>query len=108
MDESTAARSLSLKLTEVEYTGELSSQLLAHADLLEKHYKSLRKAVKNKVQDEGWYAKLYSILDERHTWFSTAESAASSILKGLAAKKKAKGKGGKAKKDVKATVKKAS
>lgn len=80
-----------MKLQEVEYTGELSRHLMDHANVLEKHYQSLQKALKAKTE-ESWYIKLYSILDERHSWFEKAENAANSILKGLKQSKKNKDK----------------
>ena len=100
LQESMQARTASMKLTEVEYTGELSQQLLEHANLLEKHYKSLQKSVKTSVTDEGYYGKVYSILDERHAWFVKAQAAANSILSGISkahGKKKGKEAGEKAK-----------
>ena len=87
-----AARTLSMQLSEVAYTGELSQQLLEHSNLLDKHYRHLTKAIKNKCSDETWFAKIYSMLDERHSWFNEAEQAAQAILKGInQAAKKAKG-----------------
>ncbi len=93
--ESTNARKKSMALGAAEYAGELASQLLDHATVMEKHYKTLQTAVNGKVQDEAFYKKCFKAIDNDKAWFTSAEAAADSILSGL--RRASKKKDGKAK-----------
>ena len=72
--ESVAARRKSMGLGAVNYAGELSAQLLAHAEKLEKHYKTLQQAVSTRVDDDGFYAKAFKKVEELRHWYKTAEA----------------------------------
>ena len=93
--ESTNARKKSMALGAAEYAGELASQLLEHANVMEKHYKTLQTALNGKVEDESFYKKCFKVIDKDKAWFTSAEAAADSILNGL--KRANKKKDGKAK-----------
>ena len=88
--ESTSSRKKSMALGAVSYAGDLSKQLLDHSAKMEKHYKTLQKAVTEKVDDEDFYKKAFAAIEKDRAWFKTADSAADSILSGLrrASKKK--------------------
>ena len=94
--EATNARKKSMALGGAAFSGELASQLLDHAETMEKHYKVLQTAVNGNVMDENFYMKAFTKIEKDRQWFSSAEPAADSILSGLKrAANKSKGEGGK-------------
>ncbi|CAK8985935.1 Uncharacterized protein SCF082_LOCUS342 [Durusdinium trenchii] len=98
MDESVAARKKSMALGSVNYAGELSTQLLEHAEKMEKRYKTLQQALNTGVTDQGFFDKCFRVISKERKWYTSAEAAANSILSGLnrasKAKKREKGKKG--------------
>ena len=72
--ESTAARKKSMSLGAVNYAGELSAQLLNHAEKLEKDYKTLQKAVSGNVMTDDFYQKCFAQISKRRSWYATAEA----------------------------------
>jgi hypothetical protein len=70
--DSTAARKKSMSLGAVNYAGELSSQLLAYAEKMEKYYKTLQQATTGKVTDESFYDRCFSKIEKERTWFEQA------------------------------------
>ena len=93
--EATTARKKSMALGGAAFSGELASQLLDHAETMEKHYKVLQTAVNSKITDEAFYTKAFSKIEKDRQWFASAEPAADSILSGLKrAANKSKGEGG--------------
>ena len=93
--EATTARKKSMSLGGAAFSGELASQLLEHAETMEKHYKVLQTAVNGKITDEDFYTKAFAKIEKDRQWFASAEPAADSILSGLKrAANKSKGDGG--------------
>ena len=72
--ESTQARKKSMTLGSVAYAGELSAQLLDHAECLEKNYKQLQTALANNVEDRTFYQKVFRAVDRKSAWYSSAEA----------------------------------
>lgn len=72
--ESVAARKKSMSLGSVNYAGELSSQLLQHAERLEKDYKSLQRATKEGSMTETSYQACLAQIQKRRLWYTTAEA----------------------------------
>eukprot|EP00438_Fugacium_kawagutii_P008777 Skav220297 [mRNA] locus=scaffold2356:69318:70939:+ [translate_table: standard] len=74
LSESTTARKKSMALGAVNYAGELSAQLLDHAQTMEKHYKTLQSAVSANLDDDDFYRKAFKKIEQDRQWFSTAEA----------------------------------
>jgi hypothetical protein len=70
--DSTAARKKSMSLGAVNYAGELSSQLLAYAEKMEKFYKTLQQATTSKVTDDAFYTKCFTKIEKERQWFEQA------------------------------------
>lgn len=70
LSESSAARKKSMSLGSVNYAGELSAQLLKHAETLEKHYKVLQKATKEKKENESFYKTIFKKIEQDRKWYS--------------------------------------
>ena len=73
------ARMASIKLTNMEYAGELSSQLLDHAKKLEELYKSASDAIKSGADDSTFkkHMKTFSTLNE---FVSNAQAGCSKLM----------------------------
>lgn len=77
LSESTTARKKSMSLGAVNYAGELSAQLLDHAQTMEKHYKNLQSAVSANLDDDDFYRKVFKKIEQDRQWFTTAEARCS-------------------------------
>ena len=76
LSESSAARKKSMSLGSVNYAGELSAQLLKHAETLEKHYKTLQKATKEKKENESFYKSVFKKIEQDRKWYNATGSNA--------------------------------
>ncbi|CAL1156194.1 unnamed protein product [Cladocopium goreaui] len=88
-------RRYAISLSSLDYSGDLSSKLMAFSDKMEKCFKSLQDLRSRKVGDEKQYAKFLAVIDEKVMWYEKAEAywaAAKALQNGLNKKpKKAKG-----------------
>lgn len=67
-------RKMSITLSSLEYSGDLSKQLLAFSEKLEKVYKNLQDLRGRKVSDESAYQKFFQVMDEKLAWYTKAEA----------------------------------
>lgn len=67
------ARKHSISLGTLEYSGDLSSQMLLFSQKMGKVYKVIQDMVTRKVQDELAYKKYFAIIEERMAWYEKAE-----------------------------------
>ncbi|CAL1135367.1 unnamed protein product [Cladocopium goreaui] len=90
------SRRYAISLSSLDYSGDLSSKLMAFSDKMEKCFKSLQDLRSRKVVDETQYAKFLAVIDEKVVWYEKAEAywaAAKALQNGLNKKpKRAKGK----------------
>ena len=67
------ARKHSITLGSLEYSGDLSSQMLLFSQKMEKVYKVIQDMVARKVQDVAAYKKHFAIIEEKMVWYEKAE-----------------------------------
>ena len=73
LSESAKAREKSIALSNVDYAGELATGLKQHGAELEKLYRLLQKATNENQKGDDFYAKLFEVLDKKHTWYEGAQ-----------------------------------
>ena len=76
--EATTARRKSMALGVVNYAGELSTQLLEHAQRMEKHYKTLQTAVAANLNNDDFFKKIFKKVEGDRQFFLTAEAGVGS------------------------------
>lgn len=76
--EATTARRKSMSLGAVNYAGELSTQLLEHAQKMEKHYKTLQTAVAANLDNDDFFKRIFKKVDADRQFFLTAEAGVGS------------------------------
>jgi len=67
-------RRYAISLSSLDYSGDLSSKLMAFSDKMEKCFKSLQDLRSRKVGDEKQYAKFLAVIDEKVMWYEKAEA----------------------------------
>ena len=67
------ARKYSISLGSLEYSGDLSQQMLQFSTKMEKIYRNLRELVDKKIMEEGPYEKHFQIIQEKIQWYEKAE-----------------------------------
>ena len=77
------ARKYAIALGSLEYSGDLSKQLLAFSDKMEKVFKILQDLRSRKVTDEGAFSKYFRIIDDKLAWYAKAEAFVFSVLSQL-------------------------
>ena len=68
------SRRYAISLSSLDYSGDLSSKLMAFSDKMEKCFKSLQDLRSRKVGDETQYAKFLAVIDEKVVWYEKAEA----------------------------------
>jgi hypothetical protein len=68
------ARKHAIALSSLEYSGDLSNQLLAFSNKMEVVYKHMQDLRSRKITDEKAYAKHFAIVDEKLAWYTKAEA----------------------------------
>lgn len=81
LDDVTKARRKSMELKGIEYADQLSSQLLAHAKLMEGLFEDMQKQLKKESPDEKVLKRLIASMDEKSKWLSKAEAKVPNSLK---------------------------
>ena len=69
------ARKYAITLGSLEYSGDLTKQLLDFSAKMEKVFKAMQDFIDRKVSDQGAFAKYLAIIDERLSWYEKAEAA---------------------------------
>ena len=72
-------RKQSITLSALEYSGDLSSQLLAFSAKMEKVYKNLQDLRGRKVSDQSAYEKFFQVMDDKLAWYAKAEAGFTTI-----------------------------
>ena len=67
------ARKSAIALGSLEYSGDLSKQLMQFSDKMEKVFKILQDLRSRKISDPDQYAKYFAILDEKLQWYDKAD-----------------------------------
>ena len=67
-------RRYAISLSSLDYSGDLSSKLMAFSDKLEKCFKAVQDLRSRKVKDEKPYAKFLDVIDEKLVWYEKAEA----------------------------------
>ena len=67
------ARKSAIALGSLEYSGDLSKQLMQFSDKMEKVFKILQDLRSRKVSGPDQFAKYFAILDEKMQWYEKAE-----------------------------------
>lgn len=73
------ARKLSIALGTLEYSGDLSSQMLEVSAKLEECYRKFRPMVEQKSQDVKAFKKIFDVVNAKLAWFVKAEARPSLI-----------------------------
>ena len=67
-------RKYAIALSALEYSGDLSNQLMAFSNKMEAVFKMLQDLRKRKVEDESAYTKHFAIMEDKLAWFDKAEA----------------------------------
>jgi methionyl-tRNA formyltransferase len=67
------ARKSAIALGSLEYSGDLSKQLMQFSDKMEKVFKILQDLRSRKISDPDQYSKYFDILDEKMQWYNKAD-----------------------------------
>lgn len=67
-------RKYAIALSALEYSGDLSDQLLKFSNKMEAVFKALQDLRKRKVEDNSAYTKHFAIVEEKLAWFDKAEA----------------------------------
>ena len=68
------ARKMAITLSSLEYSGELSGQLMSFSGKMEKVFRHLRDLQDRKVTDAKLYEKFFKVLEDRFAWYTGAEA----------------------------------
>lgn len=69
------ARKYAITLGSLEYSGDLTKQLLDFSAKMEKVFKALQDLIDRKVSDPSAFKKHIDIIDEKLAWYEKAEAA---------------------------------
>lgn len=67
-------RKHSISLANLEYSGDLSSQMMQFSQKLETIYKKIQGLRNRKVEDPKEYANYFAILEDKLAWYEKAEA----------------------------------
>ena len=67
------ARKYGISLQSVEYSGDLSQDMLKFSSKMENLFLALQDLYNRKVEDPAAYQKFFKIIDDRLQWFEKAE-----------------------------------
>lgn len=68
------ARKMAITLSSLEYSGELSGQLMSFSGKMEKVFRHLRDLQDRKVTDAKEYEKFFKVLEDKFAWYTGAEA----------------------------------
>ena len=68
------ARKLAITLSSLEYSGELSGQLMSFSGKMEKVFRHLRDLQDRKSSTAGGYEKFFRVLQDKWSWYTGAEA----------------------------------
>lgn len=74
LSQGTAARSMSLALKHVSYSGDLTGQLLEHSAFMEKLYDKTSALMDLENAEDKRFHKLLLVFNEKKKWFEQAEA----------------------------------
>lgn len=67
------ARKFAISLESVEYSGDLTNQLMTFSKKMETVYKKLADLISRKVEDPQAYSNFLKVIDDRLSWYEKAE-----------------------------------
>ena len=74
LSQGSAARTLSLALKHVAYSGDLTDQLLNHSKVMESLYDKTCAALASEDPEDKMFRKILKLFAEKKAWFDQAEA----------------------------------
>ena len=80
LKKSAEGRRFAVALGSLEYSGDLSKELMTFSNKLEKVFQKMQELRSQGTKDEQVYLKFFQILDDKFKWYQKAEARPGSLF----------------------------
>ena len=80
LKKSAEGRRFAVALGSLEYSGDLSKELMTFSNKLEKVFQKMQELSSQGTKDEQVYLKFFQILDDKFKWYQKAEARPGSLF----------------------------